>query len=101
MTCWQAIGNLVDNAVGHSFENTAWSCGRLERRGVIEVVNEGIRLAPGEETRIPSTNTAPRSTRDHAPGTGIGIGGADIIVQHGGTPTAMVPVRNWTIAAAG
>ncbi len=95
----QAIGNLVDNAVKYSFENTAIILrGRLEKDwGVIEVVNEGIRLAPGEETRIFEYEyRTPEARATYAPGTGIGLSVArDIIVQHGGTLTARpsVPVR--------
>lgn len=95
----QAIGNLVDNAVKYSFENTAIILrGRLEKDwGVIEVINEGIRLAPGEETRIFEYEyRTPEARATYAPGTGIGLSVArDIIVQHGGTLTARpsVPVR--------
>ena len=95
----QAIGNLVDNAVKYSFEGTAIIIrGRLEKDwGVIDVINEGIRLAPGEETRIFEYEyRTPEARATYAPGTGIGLSVArDIIVQHGGTLTARpsVPVR--------
>ena len=95
----QAIGNLIDNAVKYSHENTAIIIqGRMDDKwGVIEVVNEGIRLAPGEEERIFEYEYRTAEARaTYAPGTGIGLSVArDIIGQHGGTLTARpsVPTR--------
>lgn len=94
---FQALNNLVDNAVKYAYSNTVVRLygQRLKERGFfIGVINKGIPIEPNEVNLVLQRNWQSRRARGSAgEGTGLGLWIADHIMRAHGGELQVLPTR--------